>query len=144
MVVDKAQTADGLPRGRWPSMKMPCQVGLTPNFFHLESNFILPEIILFGGGACLDKSNGRTQAQGERSHGRVYMILKRCTKQRRTYLLFLNTEKHETFEGVTCIHWLRPDTQCVAELILLRDQRSTKTILEKTKIGTSILSSAES
>ena len=29
VVVDKAQTADGLPRGRWPSVNMPRQVGST-------------------------------------------------------------------------------------------------------------------
>ena len=29
-VVDKAQTADGWPRGRWPSVNMPRQVGSTP------------------------------------------------------------------------------------------------------------------
>ena len=30
VVVDEAQTADGLPRGRWPSVNMPRQVGSTP------------------------------------------------------------------------------------------------------------------
>ena len=30
VVVDKAQTADGLPRGRRPSVNMPRQVGSTP------------------------------------------------------------------------------------------------------------------
>ena len=30
VVVDKAQTNDGLPRGRWPSVHMPRQVGSTP------------------------------------------------------------------------------------------------------------------
>lgn len=28
--VDTAQTADGLPQGRWPSANMPCQMGPTP------------------------------------------------------------------------------------------------------------------
>ena len=30
MVVDETQTADGLARGRWPSVNMPCRVGSTP------------------------------------------------------------------------------------------------------------------
>ena len=30
VVVDKYQTADGLPRGRWPSVNMPRQFGSTP------------------------------------------------------------------------------------------------------------------
>ena len=29
MVVDKIQTAEGLPRGRWPSVNIPCQVAST-------------------------------------------------------------------------------------------------------------------
>ena len=60
VVVDKAQTADGLPRGRWPSVNMPRQVGSTSfsdsiqstpeklflDFFvnWIESSFPRPEI----------------------------------------------------------------------------------------------------
>ena len=32
VVVDKAQTDDGLPRGGWPSVSMPCQIGPTRQF----------------------------------------------------------------------------------------------------------------
>ena len=35
VIVDKAQTADGLPRGRRPSVNMPRQVGSTP---HIQFN----------------------------------------------------------------------------------------------------------
>ena len=41
VVVDHAETADGLPRGRWPS-NMPCQVGLTPNLDFGPIQFNIP------------------------------------------------------------------------------------------------------
>ena len=41
VVVDKAQAADGLPRGRWPSVKIPCQFGSTSQIKFNPINFFL-------------------------------------------------------------------------------------------------------